>query len=191
MARLSIFGCWMFVTNDGKYSPLTVLAGYYAVFILLLLFNFFFNSERMSKEGHYWTGMYRNYLLLNSIYLFLYLIITTIPRVDSELTFLRPFLQLLRLQGHSEGWKEESPARVHPGETESLLLPVLLPPAGSDPAHPGHPGQHPGVHPSGPTRQQKYPDSNDLLQSAVDWLGVLHRGLAHQHRLLLHPSLCR
>ena len=56
VARLSIFGCWMFVTNDGKYSPLTVLAGYYSVFAVLLLFNFIFNSERIKLEGHYWIG---------------------------------------------------------------------------------------------------------------------------------------
>ena len=63
MARLSIFGCWMFVTNDGKYSPLTVLGGYYTVFTALFLFNFFFNKEKVTREGHYWIGMYRTYLL--------------------------------------------------------------------------------------------------------------------------------
>ena len=56
MARLSIFGCWMFVTNDGKYSPLTVLTGYYSVFVVLLLFNFIFNSERIILEGPYLIG---------------------------------------------------------------------------------------------------------------------------------------
>ena len=56
VARLSIFGCWMFVTNDGQYSPLTVLTGYYSVVAVLFLFNFIFNSERITLEGHYWTG---------------------------------------------------------------------------------------------------------------------------------------
>ena len=56
VARLTIFGCWMFVTNDGKYSPLTVLAGYYSVFAVLLLFNLIFNSEIKMREGHYWIG---------------------------------------------------------------------------------------------------------------------------------------
>ena len=56
VARLTIFGCWMFVTNDGKYSPLTVLTGYYSVFAVLLLFNFIFSSERITLEGHFWIG---------------------------------------------------------------------------------------------------------------------------------------
>ena len=56
MARLSIFGCWMFVTNNGKYDPIVVLVGYYSVFAVLLLFNFIFNSEMISLEGHYWIG---------------------------------------------------------------------------------------------------------------------------------------
>ena len=46
----------MFVTNDGKYSPLMVLTGYYSVFAVLLLFNFFFNSERITRAGHFWIG---------------------------------------------------------------------------------------------------------------------------------------
>ena len=45
LARLSIFGCWMFVTNEGKYDPIMVLLGYYSVFAVLLLFNFIFNSS--------------------------------------------------------------------------------------------------------------------------------------------------
>ena len=57
VARLSIFGCWMFVTNEGKYSPLMVLTGYYSVFAVLLLFNFFFNSERITRAGHFWIGI--------------------------------------------------------------------------------------------------------------------------------------
>ena len=56
MARLSIFGCWMFMTNNGKYDPIMVLVGYYSVFAVLLLFNFIFNSEMISLEGHYWIG---------------------------------------------------------------------------------------------------------------------------------------
>ena len=46
----------MFVTNDGKYSPLTVLTGYYSVFAVLFLFNFIFNSERITLEGPYLIG---------------------------------------------------------------------------------------------------------------------------------------
>ena len=46
----------MFVTNNGKYDPIVVLVGYYSVFAVLLLFNFIFNSEMISLEGHYWIG---------------------------------------------------------------------------------------------------------------------------------------
>ena len=46
----------MFVTTGGKYDPIMVLLGYYSVFAVLLLFNFIFNSETISLEGHYWIG---------------------------------------------------------------------------------------------------------------------------------------
>ena len=46
----------MFVNNDGKYDPIMVLGGYYSVFLVLVLFNFIFNSERIKLEGHYWIG---------------------------------------------------------------------------------------------------------------------------------------
>ena len=46
----------MFVTNDGKYDPILVLAGYYSVFLVLLIFNFIFNSERITLEGPYLIG---------------------------------------------------------------------------------------------------------------------------------------
>ena len=62
VARLSIFGCWMFLTNGGKFSPLAVLAGYYGVFAFMLLFNFLYNSERVTLEGHYWIGIAYNLL---------------------------------------------------------------------------------------------------------------------------------
>ena len=55
MARLSIFGCWMFVTK-GKYDPMLVLLGYYSVFAVLFLFNLIFNSEKITLAGHYWIG---------------------------------------------------------------------------------------------------------------------------------------
>ena len=69
MARLSIFGCWMFVTNDGKYDPILVLAGYYSVFLVLLLFNFIFNSERITLEGHYWIGTAHISIIIRFLYL--------------------------------------------------------------------------------------------------------------------------
>ena len=61
MARLSIFGCWMFVRNQGVYNPLQVLVSYYATFGVLLLFNVIFNYEPVRMKSYYWFGRWIDY----------------------------------------------------------------------------------------------------------------------------------
>ena len=56
MARLSIFGCWMFVRNQGVYNPLQVLVAYYATFGVVFLFNVIFNYEPFRMRKYYWFG---------------------------------------------------------------------------------------------------------------------------------------
>ena len=69
MARLSIFGCWMFVRNEGVYNPLQVLVSYYAIFGVLLIFNVIFNYEPVRIRKYYWFGRWTVYIITRWSYL--------------------------------------------------------------------------------------------------------------------------
>ena len=66
ISRILIFGIWMFVHNNGKFSSFYTVTAYYSAVLLLLLFNLSFNHERELTSMRFWIG--KKYVL-RSVYL--------------------------------------------------------------------------------------------------------------------------
>ena len=57
VSRVVLFSAWMYVTNNGEFSSMTTLVGYYLTVMVLAVFHFFFNKTRPSCSSSYWIGL--------------------------------------------------------------------------------------------------------------------------------------
>ena len=56
LARLCIFSAWMYVHTDGQFSTLYVVAGYYTMMMLMMIFNAVFNRNLKEVSTKYYIG---------------------------------------------------------------------------------------------------------------------------------------
>ena len=57
VSRVMLFSAWLYVTNEGQFSSLKTLVGYYSIVLALIIFHFFFNNKRPSCSSAYCIGL--------------------------------------------------------------------------------------------------------------------------------------
>ena len=57
ISRVLIFSAWLYVANDGEFSSMKTLFGYYLTVLVLVVFHFFLNKIGPSCSSSYWIGL--------------------------------------------------------------------------------------------------------------------------------------
>ena len=57
ISRVTLFSAWLYVTNEGKFSSLKTLMGYYSIVLALVIFHLIFNNKRPSYSSAYYIGL--------------------------------------------------------------------------------------------------------------------------------------
>ena len=58
VARILMFSSWLYVVNNGVFSSVYTLAGYYTVFGVLVIFNIVTSDNREFRKAEYWIGLH-------------------------------------------------------------------------------------------------------------------------------------
>ena len=56
ISRILLFSMWLYVINEGKFSSMYTLCGFYVIFTVLVAFNIVFNHSNEFQSGKYWIG---------------------------------------------------------------------------------------------------------------------------------------
>ena len=55
-SRILIFSIWMYVSNQGQFSSMSTLTGFYILVVVLVMFNLVFSRRLDLKSFSFWTG---------------------------------------------------------------------------------------------------------------------------------------
>ena len=56
VARITIFAAWMYVSNDGKFSTIYAVLGYYTLWVILVIFNMVLTEKENQFSLTYFVG---------------------------------------------------------------------------------------------------------------------------------------
>ena len=65
LSRVLIFFCFMMTTNNGKFSPVQSVVGFYTMVAIMIVFNIIFNESKICWSLRYMIGKHLNFTSQN------------------------------------------------------------------------------------------------------------------------------